>query len=113
MRRLEDRRWRIEGGELHNSKFELINSVLRGCVKTVFILVTSGGINRVLKSSKSLVGFGLCVSGRFVNNFWTAFTSAFALFFGKTFNLLSLTFIPTIHTTNKSDNIVYKLIITK
>lgn len=97
MREVEDRRWKIEGGKLRSS---------------VNILVIISRISGVLNGLKNAVLFVVCVSGRFVNLFWTAFTTAFTPFFETTFNLLTLSFIPTIHTTNKSDNILYKLIIT-
>lgn len=87
---------RLEDGKLRSS---------------VNILVIISCISGVLNGLKNAVLFVVCVSGRFVNFFWTAFTTTFAPFFGKIFNLLYLTFMPIIHTTNKSDNILYKLII--
>ena len=80
--------------------------------RPVIILFISSGINGVLLWLKNSIWLVVCVSGRFVNYFWTAFTTVFALQFTSIFNQLGSALIHTIHTTNKYNNDLYKLIIT-
>lgn len=114
MRELEGRRWNMEASELRssnlevrsgsNSKFQIPNSVA--------LLFIISSINCAFNAIKTMIYFSVCVSGRFVNLFWTVFTTSFAPFFGSVFNQLNPAFIHEIHITNKNDNILYKLIIT-
>lgn len=83
-----------------------------GCVKQVLILVIGGRINYGQNSRTSFSNIGLCVSGGFMNLFHKAFTTVFTPLFDELFNLLRVLFMPNIHTTNKDNNILYKLIIT-
>lgn len=112
MLKVEDRRWKIEGGSRPYSIFHIPYSVFNKCGQAVSGLGISGVISRVFRSSKIFARVGLCVSSRFMNFFYVGFTTAFAPLFRSAFNQLGSVLMPTIHTTNKYDNILYKLTIT-
>ena len=92
------------------SKFDIRNSLYVDCVEAVFRLGIVGGFNNNLRTAKTLVNTVLCVTDRFMTIFYEGCTTGSALVFGSVINQLNTALVNTIHTTNKDNEILYKLI---
>lgn len=84
--------------------------LVNNSVQAVFILGKYRELSNNLHTGAVAIFDSLCLTSSFITSFYTTFTTTFTLLFGSTFNLLGLLLMPTIHTTNKNNEILYKLI---
>lgn len=84
--------------------------MLNTCVKTVRGLGIVGGFNRNLRTAKTLTNQVLCVTSGFIANSYSTCATGFTLVFRSVSNQLTLALVNTFHTTNKDNEILYKLI---
>ncbi len=110
MLELEDRSWKIEVGISTHSKFEIRNSMFNKCVQAVFILGKGGVLSNSLRTAVFVINESLCSTRQFITNQCTAFATSFAPLFDASLYPLSGRLIPAIHSTNKNNEILYKLI---
>ena len=110
MRKFEFGSSNLEVGISTHSKFEIRNSVFSKCVKAVLSMGKVSVFSNSLRTAVMVVNKHLCLTGRFITISYSAFTSVFALIISTTFSQLNSLFMPIIHSTNKNNEILYKLI---
>ncbi len=85
--------------------------MLNSCVKAVLGLGINGRFTPKLHTAIKSTRAALCVTSRVMAVSYSLFTSGFTLFSDKLFKLLEPRLMPTLHTANKSNEFLYKLII--
>ena len=110
MLRFEFRISKFEVRKVTHSKFNIRNSVFNGCVQAVFSLGKAVVLTNKLLAEANPLNNSLCLSDRFITNSCTGFTTSFTLVFNRALSLLNDRLIPAIHSTNKNNEILYKLI---
>lgn len=110
MLRFEFRSSKFEVRKVTHSKFNIRNSVFNGCVQTVSSLSKVGGLSNNLHTVEFTINSRLCSIWQFITNSCTAFATSFAPLFDTSLYQLNGRLIPAIHSTNKNNEILYKLI---
>ena len=110
MLELEVRIQKIEGGSEPYSIFHLPYSMFNKCVQAVFSLGKDGGLSNNLRTAVLVINESLCSTRQFITNQCTAFASSFAPLFDTSLYPLNNRLIHSLHSSNKNNEILYKLI---
>ena len=84
--------------------------MLNYCVQAVTSLGKVGVFSNKFRTALVTTNYRLCLTSQFITNSYTAFATIFAPLFDTRLCLLNSRLIHALHSSNKNNEILYKLI---